>query len=459
MVTNFPEMKGLMETSFQFFHHSTTDLLKFGSLVFLARICWNKLLLKGPISYGALLRDFLMMFIGFFMFEEVMNFVLEIPSYAESMINANPNEIDVSGLGEDAESSILFLTVKFAEIINFISIIVFWIIRFIYMVMIGLMIAIGGYIIFFSTILGVRWMGSVFAVILLIVSLWPFLWYSVDSALSNLMNDLIRRGSTYGVVITMLGAATLKLFIPVGSFVYGMKDPVALASKAGGLVMSGLRPGAQGMKLMGRAGGTAASKLGLDKVASKYIGKPKDKVVDGAGRVSENIGSKLSQVGPRVAYGTSRGLQKITPRARRRTSAKTYKEFEQELVVNDYMRTQRKENRAQARIDKKSAAKGGGAPTTSNVVESRTTTTVEKKLGSRMEVVSKKTIDKTRRIQRNARGSEVVHSSTKRENLVSQKGSKDVKVAKDSQNKSPQKPKARQTAKAKVDRETAKGKA
>ena len=76
MVTSFPQMPTLINTSFSLFDETSKIFLQLAPMVFLARILLIKLMFKGKMRYGILFQDLLFMFVGFFAFEQVVRFVL-----------------------------------------------------------------------------------------------------------------------------------------------------------------------------------------------------------------------------------------------------------------------------------------------------------------------------------------------------------------------------------------------
>jgi len=308
MVAQFPVGNELIVVSFELFRGTTKALLQLAPLVFLVRIIVIKTTLGGSREYGTLLKELVYLYIGFFVFQETMEIVMQAPRLAENVIKA-PDSSPLLELGKKKWLGFYYIGLGMQEVISIISSVVYWTVCFLYVVIMALMITIGGYIIFFSTLFRMAWMIKAYISLILILSMWPFIWYSVDQAFMFAVKSLMSSGSTMAAIIAALFGGLLKLSVPVLGVLAAMKAPVALGAGVLANAADGAKPLMATMALAKKAGSSTHRKLGVPQ-AFETLRRPVNS--EEIQRKREQKRFQFNDIAPRMAYGAHRLRQSMT---------------------------------------------------------------------------------------------------------------------------------------------------
>lgn len=325
-MSQFPFFKELVDAAFLVFDSSSKAFMSLVPLVFLARILLTKLMFRSSIHYGNLIRDLLVMYIGFFFFEEVVRFVLNVPEYAENLVGkTEPVEL------KEFKSSGTFLGLlgyTIDEVLGYVSIIAYWIMAFFYFIFMSLMICFGGAVVFFSTMFQMRWMASAFFIIAAMLSMWPFMWYIVDQSVAEILKHIVKSDSDFAMFSTNLGGNLIKIGVPFVGLGYGLKDPLRITNGFKDNIKSSLSPINKAGNFAKNTAKDAAHLTGADKVYGGHV-TPRIESAKGKTLEFKTKSLKTSQkMAPLVSYGLGKSLNKINPsKEKREIGRKTYKSF------------------------------------------------------------------------------------------------------------------------------------
>jgi len=257
LVTSFPFGNELIESSFLLFKGTSQALIRFVPLILLLRLIITKAMLGGKKDYGEIFKDMLLLYVGFFVFQEIMELVMKAPQLAESVIGINESptlEIEEKDMGV-----LEWLIGKPAEdLMKLVSTVLYWFVCFCYLLLMSLMIGVGAYIIFFATIFRMRWMMTAYFSLVLILSLWPFAWYTIDQAFLFVVEGLRASKHNTGVVIAQFLGGTLKLLVPLLGGLAALRMP----AKAGSAIRQWSSEGSKPIRDFGSASGRGVAKVG-----------------------------------------------------------------------------------------------------------------------------------------------------------------------------------------------------
>jgi len=287
--------------------------------------------MKGSRDIGALLKDLVFLYIGFYMFREVMEVVLMTPQLAEQvMVNENILELSKLDFGDGVFAKVIGFSTS--DKIKILSSWLYWCVKTTYLAFMGVMIGLGAYVIFFSSILGVRWAIRAYAGFIAVISLWPFIWYSVDQGLVFAVRNLSEKGSSTGILVTFIAAGAIKALAPLAGIITAMKIPVGMGQRTVETLKEGSKP------ILGTASGAAlltkkiATSTGFDGV--KGMGKKKvDALTSGE---EQDRSFALKNIGRRSLYGVSRASAKAKSLVGKKNPepAESFQEFDTRLDRN-----------------------------------------------------------------------------------------------------------------------------
>ncbi len=273
MVTSFPFGNDLINASFALYRGTTTSLIQFVPLIFVIRLVIIKATLGGTRDYGELIKELIFLYVGFFIFQEIMELVMKAPQIAEAMIS-RPVAPQVDML--DKEKSVFYYItgLSSSDLMKMLSTFIYWFVCFLYLVIMALMIAIGAYIILFSTLFKMRWMISAYMSLVLILSMWPFVWYSVDQAFVFAVNSLKHSNSQTGAIVASVIGAIVKLSVPVIGIISAMKTPVGTLAQMKENLSAGAKPIKGSLSTVKNTTQKVGRSLGLDVARESFRSDP-----------------------------------------------------------------------------------------------------------------------------------------------------------------------------------------
>lgn len=256
------------------------------------RALWNMIGAKGTSEYWDIIKDTIVAAILLACFMSFLRFVLDLPSFFSSLFSESGTyALNAS----DPEHGL------FNDVVNYITIVTFWIAAAIYSVLLILVSAIAAYIIVFGSMLRSSWIIKAFFWVLILISSWPLFWYIANMAIRSLAQE---DGFVNGVIIATFNI--LKALSPLIATIMALRNPLASATKS---TLGGAA------KL---AGGTAAlAGQGFNKLGGKPI---MDNLAEKKNKGAEAISSTLAKTIPTVsmAAGTvgslaGRGYKSFAP--------------------------------------------------------------------------------------------------------------------------------------------------
>ena len=399
MVASFPFANGLIETCFEVFRGSSKTLLQFVPLIFVVRIILIKATFGGSHDYRELLKEVLYLYVGFFVFQEIMEFVMSTPDMAAQIIK-KPKAFDMQG-----KSSWISMVLKLdgEDIINIISSGVYWIVCFCYLILMGFMITVGAYIILFSSILKMRWMIKAYMSVVLILSLWPFVWYTVDQAFVFAIKGLENSNNGTGTIIAMLVGALLKVSVPMIGLLAAMKAPVAGAISAFNSLREGGKPFAGATKLAYGGVKKAGKAIGADTAIESFRQDPEIKEAKRQEKIA-NRKFHINDVAPYAAYSVQKAFKKLPDSKKQSSDAYgqtqtqkkkvDFKEFKENNVVQ---LDKRRNIKSQQAIHKKSQFNQSSKA--SSFQESRSFKNSEQHVSQTTDVRQKNQIDRAKNFE------------------------------------------------------------
>lgn len=309
MVTSFPVGNGLIEASFAIFRGSSQTLLEFVPLIFIIRLVIAKASLASARDYGSLLKDLLFLYVGFFIFREVMEMVMRAPEIAESVINQGTENV-VNYKEKEKTFLEAYFGLSAEEILKMIASLIYWFVCFCYVVLMSLMIALGAYIILFSTLFRLRWMMTAYISLVLVLSLWPFIWYSVDQAFIFVVKSLENSQHHTGAIVAGIMGGILKLTVPVVAAFGAMKTPVGMGAQLKESFKTGAAPVSNlSVKTAGFAN-KAGGVIGVGRAVESFRGDPlvtENKKIEKKSRIKLGV----HDAAPAMAYGAQRAVSSL----------------------------------------------------------------------------------------------------------------------------------------------------
>lgn len=301
MIAPFPKDSVLISGAFEVFNGTRESLLIFVPLVLSVRILINMITLKGSVHYIDVIRDTILFFFGVFCLESLMLLIVQIPANAGELIGSKEPVV----LDNIPDKFYLFsLALGMSDFVDYLTGLVFHVISIIYLMLMSLAIMLGGYIIFFATLFQIRKAFTVFIMLVFFLSLWPFVWYSIDRTFEHILKVHNQNGSAMGTVVTMFILSLMKLMIPVLGFIGALKAPVGMFGIAAQSVKNGLSPLNSAANFGLRSTQKTANIFGADKTLS-YLSSPlKNKITSGISQTR----SKLKDSAPFAAYSMDKLL-------------------------------------------------------------------------------------------------------------------------------------------------------
>ena len=304
MVTSFPFGNELIESAFLVFRGTTSSLIKLVPLIFLLRLIVIKITLGGVRDYGELLKELLFLYIGFFVFEEVMEMIMKAPEIAESVISKPVEQVIAISEGDKTWWEYYF-NVSWPDVVKVISSVVYWVVCFFYLIIMSLMITVGAYIILFSTLFRMKWMFTAYMALVMILSMWPFIWYSIDQTFIYVIKNLKSSGSGTASTIAAIIGALLKLSVPIAGFKMAMSTPVSIAQGFKEKLSTGSKPIRGAMGYSAQTIQRAGSTIGLGEAVESFRSAPELREQK-AQAIRKNRRFQVSSTMPAIAYGIKR---------------------------------------------------------------------------------------------------------------------------------------------------------
>lgn len=213
-MTDFPMDIVIFNKIVEVFSQTRNYILLLFPLAFFIRIAFGFILLKSD-GFTDILKDSLFLFLGLFFFTDILKLTLQIPYFVSSELSLGDWRSINLGNG-------LFInTIK--RIVDWLGIISYWISFGLYVVIVSVLGFFAGYVLFFGTMFRAYGVLRVFFILLLTVSLWPLLWYSINFAVyvvavsdNALANNVI-----------IGGASLAKLVIPIWLISKSTKIPLS----------------------------------------------------------------------------------------------------------------------------------------------------------------------------------------------------------------------------------------
>ena len=213
-MTDFPMDTVIFNKIIEVFNQTRSYVLLLFPLAFFIRIAFGFILLKVD-SFTDILKDSMFLFLGLFFFTDILKMTLQIPYFVSSELSLG--DWRNINLGEG-----LFINF-IRRIVDWIGILSYWISFGLYVVIVSILGFFASYILFFGTMFRAYGMLKVFFILLLTVSLWPLLWYSINFAVYTIaVSD---NALANNVIIG--GASLAKVFIPIWLISKTSKIPIA----------------------------------------------------------------------------------------------------------------------------------------------------------------------------------------------------------------------------------------
>lgn len=195
------------------FNQTRGYILLLFPLAFFIRIAFGFIFLKNS-SFTDILKDSLFLFLGLFFFTDILKLTLQIPYFVSQELSMGDwREIN---LGEG-----LFINMV-KRIVDWLGILSYWISFGLYVVIVSIIGFFAGYILFFGTMFRAYGVLKVFFILLLTVSLWPLLWYSVNFAVyvvavsdNALANNVIIGGASLAKLVVPIWIISKTSKIPI----------------------------------------------------------------------------------------------------------------------------------------------------------------------------------------------------------------------------------------------------
>lgn len=294
MISAFPKDSILISASFEVFKGTRESLFLMVPLVMVIRTVLNMIMMQGHSQHMKVVGDTILFFIGVYSLESLMLLIMEIPASAQDLI-ANTDQV---ALDKIPDKFFLFsLAMGLSDLFDYCTIIVFHILSIVYLLMMSIAIILGGYVVFFATMFQVRKVFTVFVMIIFFLSLWPFIWYSLDKTFEHILRVQNENGSAAGAAVSVVMLSLLKLCVPVAGFMAALKAPVGMMATAGAAIKSGAAPfksSLQGASSVGKS-------VGLNQTASFMTAPVRSAVGNRIGGLKQAAQS----VAPYAAYKTS----------------------------------------------------------------------------------------------------------------------------------------------------------
>ena len=141
-----------------------------------------------------------------------MMLIMSIPAYAGELV-ANKDSVNLNKVPSDFHW--FSFTLRIADLIDYLTAFIFHLLSILYLLIMSIAIMLGGYVVFFATLFQVRKVFSVFIMICVFLSAWPFIWYSLDRTFEHILSVQNENSSAMGTVVSLLVLALMKLAIPI----------------------------------------------------------------------------------------------------------------------------------------------------------------------------------------------------------------------------------------------------
>lgn len=301
MIIPFPHNSPLLKAAFEVFQGSREGLLIFTPLVVVSRALLNMATMQGHAQHTKILTDTILFFIGIYCLESLMMLIMSIPAYAGELV-ANKDSVNLNKVPSDFHW--FSLTLRIADIIDYLTTFIFHILSIFYLLIMSVAIMLGGYVVFFATLFQVRKVFSVFIMICVFLSAWPFLWYSLDRTFQHILSVQNENSSAMGTVVSLLVLALMKLFIPVFGFMGCLQAPAGIAAAAAIATKSGAATLSNATSKVARTAWAPAKAVG----ANEVVGQATRPVANRISNAMKTTSDSVRDLAPFAAYKTSQLL-------------------------------------------------------------------------------------------------------------------------------------------------------
>ena len=226
-MTSFPFDIIIFNKIVEVFNQTRSYVLLLFPLAFFIRIAFGFIFLKAE-SFTEILKDSLFLFLGLFFFTDILKLTLQIPFFVSSELSTE--DFKNINLGQG------IFTKALKRLVEWIGIITYWISFGLYVVVVSILGFFAGYILFFGTMFRAYGLLKVFFILLLIASLWPLLWHSINFAVLTIaVSD-----NAFANNVIIGGASVAKVFVPLWLISKASKLPVNNTLKKVSLAGGGL---------------------------------------------------------------------------------------------------------------------------------------------------------------------------------------------------------------------------
>lgn len=299
MIIPFPHNSPLLKAAFEVLKGSREGLLVLAPLIVVSRALLNMMTMQGHAQHTKILTDTVLFFIGIYCLESLMTLIMSIPAYASELI-ANKNPVILDKV--PPTFSWFNFTLAIADLVDYLTTLIFHLLSILYLLIMSVAIMLGGYVVFFATLFQVRKVFSVFIMICVFLSLWPFIWYSLDRTFEHVLKVQNENGSSMGTVVSLLVLAIMKVAIPVGGFLASLKAPASLAGSAVHAARSGFSSISKAAGLTRKVALFPTRAIGANEVAKMAL-RPVGSRLANFGRGAAHTANDLA---PFAAYKTSK---------------------------------------------------------------------------------------------------------------------------------------------------------
>ncbi len=291
MILPFPQDSKMIAGAFEVFRGTRESLFLIAPIVFLVRVLINMITMQGHVQHTRVLGDTVLFFFGIYALESLLLLVMDIPASAAELIS-NKQGVVLDNVPD--KFWIMSLAIGTSDLMDFFTTVVFHILSIVYLLFMSLAIMVGGYVVFFATLFQVRKAFTIFVMLIFFLSLWPFLWYSLDKVFEHVLKIQNENASALGAAVSVVMFSLLKLLVPLAGFVAAAKAPVGMLAAAKTALQSGIARPQQAMAMAGRS-------VGLPKVVGYYSEPIK---TSASNRISK-AKSILEKAAPYAAYKAS----------------------------------------------------------------------------------------------------------------------------------------------------------
>ena len=302
MIIPFPHNSPLLKAAFEVFQGSREGLIVFTPLVVVSRALLNMATMQGHAQHTKVLTDTILFFIGIYCLESLMMLIMSIPAYAGELV-ANKDSVSLNKVPSDFHW--FSFTLRIADLIDYLTAFIFHLLSILYLLIMSIAIMLGGYVVFFATLFQVRKVFSVFIMICVFLSAWPFIWYSLDRTFEHILSVQNENSSAMGTVVSLLVLALMKLAIPIFGFLGCLQAPVGLVTAAALATKSGAATLSNATRVGARAALAPARAVGANELATMATRPAANRLSNAMKTTTDSV----RDLAPFAAYKTSQLLR------------------------------------------------------------------------------------------------------------------------------------------------------